>query len=86
MLASVLHSTIAVKVSIGIMRAFVEMRCFIARNEMLFEKISKVELQQLEYQKQTDAKLEQIFEYISEREESHQKIFLKGRYMMHSAF
>ena len=49
-LASVLHSEVAVNVSIGIMRAFVEMRRFIANNELLFERISNVELKQLEYQ------------------------------------
>ena len=56
MLASVLHSEVAVNVSIGIMRAFVEMRHFMASNAMLFERISSVELRQLEYQKQTDEK------------------------------
>ena len=35
MLASVLHSKVAIKVSIGIMRAFVEMRRFIANNALL---------------------------------------------------
>lgn len=79
MLASVLHSDIAINVSIGIMRAFVEMRCFIANNALLFERISNVELKQLEYQKQTDEKLEQIFEYISEHEEASQKIFFDGQ-------
>lgn len=69
MLASVLRSEVAVNVSIGIMRAFVEMRHFIANNTLLFERISSVELQQLQYQKQTDEKLEQILEYISEHEE-----------------
>ena len=48
------------------MRAFVEMRRFIANNALLFERISNVELKQLEYQKKTDEKLEQIFEYISD--------------------
>ena len=43
MLASVLHSDVAVNVSIGIMRAFVEMRRFIANNALLFERISNVE-------------------------------------------
>ena len=52
------------------MRAFVEMRRFIANNALLFERISNVELKQLEYQKKTDEKLEQIFEYISDHEES----------------
>lgn len=79
MLASVLHSDIAINVSIGIMRAFVEMRRFIANNALLFERISNVELKQLEYQKQTDEKLEQIFEYISEHEEARQKIFFDGQ-------
>lgn len=79
MLASVLHSDIAVNVSIGIMRAFVEMRRFIANNALLFERISNVELKQLEYQKQTDEKLEQIFEYISEHEKASQKIFFDGQ-------
>ena len=41
MLASVLHSEVAIKVSIGIMRTFVEMRRFIANNALLFERISK---------------------------------------------
>lgn len=79
MLASVLHSDIAVNVSIRIMRVFVEMRRFVANNALLFERISNVELKQLEYQKQTDEKLEQIFEYISEHEESSQKIFFDGQ-------
>ena len=79
MLASVLHSEVAVNVSIGIMRAFVEMRRFIANNALLFERISSVELKQLEYQKRTDEKLEQIFEYISEHEESSQKVFFEGQ-------
>lgn len=79
MLASVLHSDIAINVNIGIMRAFVEMRRFIANNALLFERISNVELKQLEYQKQTDEKLEQIFEYISEHEEASQKIFFDGQ-------
>ena len=65
MLASVLHSEVAIKVSIGIMRTFVEMRRFIANNALLFERISNVELKQLEYQKQTDEKLDQIYDAFS---------------------
>lgn len=79
MLASVLHSEIAIDASIRIMRTFVEMRRFIANNALLFERISNVELKQLEYQKQTDEKLDQIFEYISEHEESSQKVFFDGQ-------
>ena len=47
MLASVLHSKVAVQVGINIMRTFVEMRRFIANNALLFEKVSDIELKQL---------------------------------------
>lgn len=79
MLSAVLRSDVAIQVSINIMNAFVEMRRFISNNALLFERISNVELKQLEYQKQTDKKLEQIFEYISEHEESSQKVFFDGQ-------
>lgn len=79
MLATVLSGEIAEKQSIFIMRAFREMRHFISSNALLFERISNVELKQLEYQKKTDEKLEQIFEYISDHEESNQKIFFDGQ-------
>ena len=42
-------------------------------------RISNVELKQLEYQKQTDEKLEQIFEYISDHQEANQKVFFDGQ-------
>ena len=79
MLSTVLRSEIAIQTSIRIMDTFVEMRRFIANNALLFERISNVELKQLEYQKQTDEKLEQIFEYISEHEEASQKVFFDGQ-------
>ncbi|MDO5425121.1 MAG: ORF6N domain-containing protein [Eubacteriales bacterium] len=79
MLSTVLRSEVAIQTSIRIMDAFVEMRRFIANNAQLFERISNVELKQLEYQRQTDEKLEQIFEYISEHEESSQKVFFDGQ-------
>ena len=79
MLSAVLRSEVAVRVSINIMKAFVEMRRFISNNAVMFERISTVELRQLQYQEQTDAKLEQIFEYISEHEESTQKVFFEGQ-------
>ena len=79
MLSAVLHSKVAVQVSVNIMTAFVEMRHFIASNAMMFERISKVELRQLEYEKKTDEKLDKIFEYISDHEESTQKVFFDGQ-------
>ena len=79
MLSTVLRGELAVKQSIFIMRAFREMRHFIANNAVLFDKISSVELRQLEYQKQTDKKFGQLFEFIGEHTETHQKIFFDGQ-------
>lgn len=79
MLATVLRGDIAERQTIFIMRAFREMRRFIASNAMMFERISKVELRQLEYEKETDKKLDKIFEYISDHAESTQKIFFDGQ-------
>lgn len=79
MLATVLRGELAEKQSIYIMRAFREMRHFISNNHLLFERIRDVELKQLEYQKQSDEKFDHIFEYISNHEESIQKIFYGGQ-------
>jgi len=79
MLSAVLRSDIAITVSINIMKAFVEMRHFISNNALLFEKISNVELKQLEYQNKTDHKLDVIFNHISANVESNQKIFFDGQ-------
>ena len=79
MLSTVLRGELAVKQSIFIMRAFREMRHFIANNAALFERISNVELRQMEYQKQTDKRFDQIFECIDNRKETNQKLFFDGQ-------
>ena len=79
MLSAVLNTDVAVEVSVRIMNSFVEMRRFIASNAALFERISAVELKQLEYQKQTDEKFDKVFEYIDDHAESEQKIFFDGQ-------
>lgn len=79
MLSGVLRSDVAIEVSIGIMRAFVEMRRFIASNAHMFERIERVELKQLTYQKETDEKFEQVFDFIHAHTESSQKIFFDGQ-------
>lgn len=79
MLASVLHSKVAVQVSISIMRTFVEMRHFIANNALLFEKVTGIELKQLEYQKNTDEKFDKVFRYIEDHAESEQRLFYDGQ-------
>ena len=79
MLSGVLRSDVAVQVSIRIMNTFVEMRRFIANNALLFEKVSDLELKQLEYQKSTDEKFDKVFQYIEDHAESEQKIFFDGQ-------
>ena len=79
MLSGVLRSDVAIQVSIRIMNTFVEMRRFIANNALLFEKVSDIELKQLEYQKSTDEKFDKVFKYIEDHAESEQKIFFDGQ-------
>ena len=79
MLATVLKGEVAEKQSIFIMRAFREMRRFIANNALLFEKVSDIELKQLQYQKSTDERFDKVFQYIEDHAESEQKIFFDGQ-------
>ena len=51
MLAGILKNDIAVKVSISIIRAFIEMRKFISNNAQVFERLTNVEYKLLEHDK-----------------------------------
>ena len=75
MLSAVLKSDVATKVSVNIMRAFVEMRKFVLSNREMFARLDRVELKQLE----TDKKLEEVFNYIASNTEVKQKIFFDGQ-------
>ena len=75
MLSAVHKSGIATKVSINIMRAFVEMRKFVVSNREMFARLDRVELKQLEI----DKKLEEVFNYIASNTEVKQKIFFDGQ-------
>ena len=79
MLSAVLRSDEAIQVSVNIMNAFVKMRRFLAKNALMFDKLNSLELKQLEYQKESNEKFDQIFAYISEHEEVGQKIFFEGQ-------
>ena len=79
MLSAVLRSEIAVKVSVKIMRTFVEMRRFMANNSLVLNRINELEVKQISYQKETDEKFDKVFQYISEHEEVSQKIFFEGQ-------
>ncbi len=77
MLSGLLRNKIAVKVSINIMNAFVEMRKFIAINGHLFERLTNVEYKLLEH----DKKFDEVFNQLQNHQEAEfkQKIFFNGQ-------
>jgi len=76
MLSAVLRSEIAIKVSIEIMNAFVEMRRMLISNASLFHRLDKIELKQLE----ADQRFEEIFKALeSDKLHSEKGIFYNGQ-------
>ena len=76
MLATVLKSDIAVKVSIGIMDAFVEMRRILSVNQDLIFRLNTVEQHQIK----ADQKIEQLFQFIENQNvQPKQGIFFNGQ-------
>ncbi len=83
MLSAVLRSEVAVKVSINIMSAFVEMRKFLMDNSEIFSRLERVELNQVNTKNrldEVDQKFEQVFNYIAETREVSQKIIFNPAY------
>lgn len=79
MLSAVLRSDVAINISIKIMKTFVEMRKYMANASLFYEKMNSIEVRQVAYEEKTDARLEQVFDYIASHEESNQKIFFDGQ-------
>ena len=76
MTSAILRSDIAVKVSVEIMEAFVEMRRMLASNSALFHRLDKIEIKQLE----ADQKFEEIFKALeSDKLHSEKGIFYNGQ-------
>ncbi|HZL09518.1 MAG TPA: ORF6N domain-containing protein [Prolixibacteraceae bacterium] len=76
MLSAVLRSDTAIRVSIQIMNAFVEMRKLVLNNAGLFQRLDKMEVKQIE----ADQKFEQIFKALESREHQPEKgIFFEGQ-------
>lgn len=61
MLSAVLHSDIAVEVSVRIIDAFVELRRFLLQNAHLFQKVEQIELRQLKHIAESDEKFNRLF-------------------------
>lgn len=84
MLSALLKSEIAVKVSINIMKAFIEMRKFIASNGQVFERLANVECKLLEQNKMLtdhEKKFEKVFDELQKNKETEfkQQIFFDGQ-------
>ncbi|MGJ1518013.1 ORF6N domain-containing protein [Sphingobacterium siyangense] len=76
MASAILRSDIAVKISIEIMEAFVEMRRMLISNSSLFYRLDNIELKQLE----ADQKFEEIFKALeSDKLRSEKGIFYNGQ-------
>ena len=77
MLSGVLKSEVAIKVSIHIIKAFIEMRKFISLNGQVFQEITGIKGKLLEY----DKKFDEIFDKLQNKkqEEFKQKIFFGGQ-------
>lgn len=76
MASTILRSDIAIKISVEIMEAFVEMRKILISNASLFHRLDKVELKQLE----SDQKFEEIFKALeSDKLHSEKGIFYDGQ-------
>ena len=83
MLSSVLKSPTAVDVNIKIMRAFVAMRHFLQNNAQVFSEINTIKKQLLDtnvHQKETDKKVEELFDLIDKYNvKDTQGIFFQGQ-------
>lgn len=79
MLSAVLRSEVAINVSIQIMKTFIEMRKYMANSSLVYEKMNGIEVRQIAFEEKTDARFEQVFNYIASHEESNQKIFFDGQ-------
>ncbi len=66
MVASVLHTDIAIKMSIKIVNAFVAMRQFFFEKGNIFQRLDNLEYKQLSYQLKTDVKFDKIFKALKE--------------------
>ena len=76
MASAILRSDIAVKVSVEIMEAFVEMRRMLTSNASLFHRLDNIELKQL----QADQKFEEIFKALeSDKLHAEKGIFYNGQ-------
>ncbi len=79
MLSAVLRSETAVKVSIQIINAFVEMRRFIRHNADVFARLDSVERMQIAFESETAKNFEKVFQALESTDPPKQGIFYDGQ-------
>lgn len=79
MLSAVLRSETAVKVSIQIINAFVQMRRFIQNNVNLFSRLNSVERRQITFELETEKNFEKVFKALEAGDPVKQGIFYNGQ-------
>lgn len=70
MLSALLKSEVAIKVSINIMKAFIEMRKILLSNRQVFERLTNVEYKLLEH----DKKFDEVFNSLQHGENIKQNL------------
>ena len=79
MLASVLRSETAVRVSLAIIDAFIAMRRLLIANAEVFKRIETVERRQIVDQAQNEERFTKVFKALDERKEKVQGLFYEGQ-------
>ena len=83
MLSAVLHTPTAVRISVQIMEAFVQMRHTLAANRQIIQRLETIEHHQLsmsQHQTETDNRLDEVFRLLDEaRPAPKQGIFFDGQ-------
>ena len=74
-LSSVLHSPVAIEMSVRIMNAFVAMRRFLVANAAVFQRLVSLEHRQLE----TDKRVDEVFRRLDSGIKATQGIFFDGQ-------
>ena len=75
MLSSVIHTDVSISANISIMRSFVRMRHIMSDNSLVFQRLERVEIKQLEF----DSNLRIIFDKLETPKTDKAFLFFKGQ-------
>ena len=75
MLSGVIHTDVSISANISIMRSFVRMRHIMSDNSLVFQRLERVEIKQLEF----DSNLRIIFDKLETPKTDKAFLFFKGR-------